>query len=109
MIAALACCRRCSPPAVGQYDVSLYHIQGDSVVCYRLVAGMFELNNLALAVPSPVEDYFLLVDGLPETERGRVQAVTGRWLDALDKWYDTCCEVRRERKAGCSALRIAKP
>jgi hypothetical protein len=27
---------------------------------------MFELNNLSLTVPSPVEDYFLLVDDLPE-------------------------------------------
>eukprot|EP00983_Pelagomonas_calceolata_P043361 1138866-Pelagomonas_calceolata.AAC.3 len=25
------------------------------------LVGMFELNNLAMAVPSPVEDYFLLV------------------------------------------------
>jgi len=25
------------------------------------LVGMFEMNNLAMAVPSPVEDYFLLV------------------------------------------------
>lgn len=25
------------------------------------LVGMFELNNLAMAIPSPVEDYFLLV------------------------------------------------
>ncbi|KAJ9521056.1 hypothetical protein QJQ45_022775 [Haematococcus lacustris] len=57
------------------------------------LVGLFELNNLGLAVPSPVEDYFLLVDGLAEgAEKEEVQRQTGRWLDALDRWYDTCCE-----------------
>uniref|UniRef100_A0A7S3VR10 SET domain-containing protein n=1 Tax=Dunaliella tertiolecta TaxID=3047 RepID=A0A7S3VR10_DUNTE len=52
------------------------------------LVGMFELNNLAMAVPSPVEDYFLLVDGLPEPEKAACQQSTQKWLDALDKWYD---------------------
>ena len=30
------------------------------------MVGMFELNNLSLTVPTPVEDYFLLIDDLPE-------------------------------------------
>ncbi|KAF5838233.1 hypothetical protein DUNSADRAFT_3213 [Dunaliella salina] len=52
------------------------------------LVGMFELNNLAMAIPSPVEDYFLLVDGLPESEKAACQQSTQKWLDALDKWYD---------------------
>jgi hypothetical protein len=32
---------------------------------------MFELNNLSLAIPSPVEDYFLMVDAL---EPGQAKA-----------------------------------
>ena len=30
------------------------------------IVGMFELNNLSLSIPTPIEDYFLLIDGLPE-------------------------------------------
>ena len=32
------------------------------------MVGMFELNNLSLTVPTPVEDYFLLIDDLPEVQ-----------------------------------------
>jgi hypothetical protein len=60
---------------------------------YGSVVGMFELNNLALAVPSPVEDYFLLVDGWGEAqERCALKAATDPLLDALDTAYDTPCE-----------------
>ena len=30
------------------------------------IVGMFELNNLSLSIPTPIEDYFLLIDGLPK-------------------------------------------
>lgn len=43
---------------------------------YGSIMGLFELNNLALAVPSPVEDYFLTVDALPDgTDKQAVQQV----------------------------------
>ena len=37
-----------------------------SLDVFGSVIGIFELNNLSLTVPTPVEDYFLLIDGLPE-------------------------------------------
>jgi hypothetical protein len=60
---------------------------------YGSLVGMFELNNLGLSVPSPVEDYFLLVDGWREgEERQALKAATDPLLDALDTAYDTPCE-----------------
>ncbi len=60
---------------------------------YGSVIGMFELNNLSLEVPSPVEDYFLLVDGWEEdVERAELKAATDPLLDVLDTAYDTHCE-----------------
>ncbi len=38
------------------------------------VVGMFELNNLGLAVPSPVEDFFLMVRRLCGGLRGALAA-----------------------------------
>lgn len=58
------------------------------------VIGMFELNNLALQVQSPLELYFLACDDLPEPRRAKVLGQTGVWLDALDTDYDACVEVR---------------
>ena len=58
------------------------------------VIGMFELNNLALQVQSPLELYFLACDDLPEPRRAEVLGQTGAWLDALDTDYDACVEVR---------------
>ena len=37
-----------------------------SLDVFGSVIGIFELNNLSLSVPTPVEDYFLLIDALPE-------------------------------------------
>ena len=37
-----------------------------SLEVFGSVVGIFELNNLSLSVPTPVEDYFLLIDDLPE-------------------------------------------
>lgn len=59
-----------------------------SLEVYASVMGLFELNNLALVVDSPVENYFLEVDELPEgPEKDAVEAVTQPLLDALDKDY----------------------
>lgn len=54
------------------------------------IIGMFELNNLAVQVQSPVELFFLAVDDLPEEQQEEVQAITQPWLDALDTDYDVC-------------------
>ena len=45
-----------------------------------------------ILVASPVEDYFLLIDGLAEPDRAACQAVTRLLLDALDKAYDIPAE-----------------
>eukprot|EP00798_Chlamydomonas_sp_ICE-L_P030340 gene30340-35340_t len=63
-----------------------------SAQVYGAVVGMFELNNLALTVPSPVEEYFLLIDALPEDKKEAAMKVTQPLLDALDKAYDTPAE-----------------
>jgi hypothetical protein len=57
------------------------------------IIGIFELNNLAIQVQSPVELFFLAVDELPEDRRTEVLSQTQRWLDALDTDYDVCVEV----------------
>ena len=62
-----------------------------TVEVYSRVIGMFELNNLEIAVASPVEDYFLAADEtFPEDSPERL--VTGPLLDALDTGYCTPCE-----------------
>ncbi len=38
------------------------------------IVGMFELNNLSVSVPSPVEDYFLLIDDLETVGLGIQQS-----------------------------------
>lgn len=58
------------------------------------IIGMFELNNLAMQVQSPLELYFLACADLPELQRTGVLSQTSAWLDALDKDYDMCVEVR---------------
>jgi hypothetical protein len=40
-----------------------------SLEIYGNIIGMFELNNLDLVVASPVEDYFLYIDDLPDAEK----------------------------------------
>jgi hypothetical protein len=45
--------------------------------------GMFEINNLDLCVPSPIERFFTAVDGMPEDGRLDVTAVTQPLRDAL--------------------------
>jgi hypothetical protein len=53
---------------------------------------MFELNNLGLVVPSPVEDYFIHIDDLPDDEKEEAEKVTRPFLDALGEDYAAPCE-----------------
>jgi hypothetical protein len=65
------------------------------VETFASVVGMFELNNLEIAVASPVEDYFLAVDALDDardTNAAATKRVTNPLLDALDAAYDAPCE-----------------
>ena len=55
------------------------------------IIGMFELNNLDVSIPSPIEDYFLFIDGLEEPERTKAMQITQPLLDALDQAYDEPC------------------
>lgn len=57
------------------------------------LVGMFELNNLDLCVQSPLENFFLAVDDLPEPAKTAAEAVTQPLLDALDSSYAACVEV----------------
>jgi hypothetical protein len=59
---------------------------------YGSIVGLFELNNLALIVDPPVENYFLHIDDLPAADKAAAQLVTAPLLDALDKDYDAACE-----------------
>ncbi|EFJ45026.1 SET and zf-MYND domain-containing protein [Volvox carteri f. nagariensis] len=60
---------------------------------YGSIVGMFELNNMGLSVPSPVEDYFLAVDEMEEgAEKQAVLQITQPLLDALDSEYASPCE-----------------
>lgn len=63
---------------------------------------MFELNNLAVQVQSPIELFFLAVDDLPEERQEPVQAITQPWLDALDTDYDVCCTVHSPSLVPCA-------
>jgi hypothetical protein len=63
--------------------------------------GMFELNNMALQVQSPIELYFLAADDLDEPERSEVLKETSPLLDALDSAYDICVEVMVPQSIRC--------
>ncbi|WVZ87279.1 hypothetical protein U9M48_033940 [Paspalum notatum var. saurae] len=63
-----------------------------SLDVYGHIIGMFELNNLDLVVASPVEDYFIHIDDLPESEKEEAEKVTGPLLDALGEDYSIPCE-----------------
>ncbi|KAK3184333.1 hypothetical protein Dsin_031619 [Dipteronia sinensis] len=56
------------------------------------IIGMFELNNLDLVVASPVEDYFLYIDDLPELKKKEAEIIKRPSLDALGDDYSVCCE-----------------
>ncbi|KAK6918896.1 SET domain [Dillenia turbinata] len=59
---------------------------------YGHIIGMFEQNNLDLVVASPVEDYFLYIDDLPDSEKGKAEKITRPYLDALGGDYSVCCQ-----------------
>ncbi|XP_006297502.2 histone-lysine N-methyltransferase ATXR2 [Capsella rubella] len=62
-----------------------------SLEIYGNIIGMFELNNLDLVVASPVEDYFLYIDDLPDADKEKAEEITRPFLDALgDEFSDFC-------------------
>ena len=64
-----------------------------SVDAYARIVGAFERRNCAIQVASPVEEYFLAVDELPDGDAKRsVTAITAPLLDALDASYATPLE-----------------
>ncbi|KAL6529546.1 Histone-lysine N-methyltransferase atxr2 [Orobanche gracilis] len=63
-----------------------------SLEVYGHIVGMFELNNLALVVASPVEDYFLYVDDLPLSQKKEAEKTTKPFLDALGDDYSVSCQ-----------------
>ncbi|CAN0896976.1 Histone-lysine N-methyltransferase ATXR2 [Linum grandiflorum] len=63
-----------------------------SLEIYGNIIGMFELNNLDLVVASPVEDYFLYIDDLPDPEKNEAERITQPLLEALGEEYSVCCE-----------------
>ncbi|KAG2306538.1 hypothetical protein Bca52824_026286 [Brassica carinata] len=63
-----------------------------SLEIYGNIIGMFELNNLDLVVASPVEDYFLYIDDLPDAEKDEAEEITRPFLDALGDEYSDCCQ-----------------
>ncbi|KAF7142024.1 hypothetical protein RHSIM_Rhsim06G0158100 [Rhododendron simsii] len=50
------------------------------------------LSNSDLVVASPVEDYFLYIDDLPQSEKKEAERVTRPVLDALGDDYSICCQ-----------------
>ncbi|KAJ1633675.1 hypothetical protein T492DRAFT_979073 [Pavlovales sp. CCMP2436] len=55
---------------------------------YARVVGLFERNNCSMLVASPVEDYFLHIDGLSDGPvKAAVEAVSAPVLDALGEDY----------------------
>ncbi|XP_058220270.1 histone-lysine N-methyltransferase ATXR2 isoform X2 [Rhododendron vialii] len=68
-----------------------------SLEIYGHIIGMFELNNLDLVVASPVEDYFLYIDDLPQSEKKEAERVTRPALDALGDDYSICCQGERSK------------
>ncbi|KAF7003890.1 hypothetical protein CFC21_019164 [Triticum aestivum] len=63
-----------------------------SLEVYGHIIGMFELNNLDLVVASPVEDYFIHIDDLPDDKKEEAEKATAPLLDALDDDYALPCD-----------------
>ncbi|XP_019082951.1 PREDICTED: histone-lysine N-methyltransferase ATXR2-like [Camelina sativa] len=63
-----------------------------SLEIYGNIIGMFELNNLDLVVASPVEDYFLYFDDLPDAEKEEAEEITKPFLYAIGDGYSDCCQ-----------------
>ncbi|KAG9159723.1 hypothetical protein Leryth_007751, partial [Lithospermum erythrorhizon] len=63
-----------------------------SLEIYGHIIGMFEQNNLDLVVQSPLGDYFLYIDDLPQNDKIVVEKLTRPILDALGDDYSICCQ-----------------
>lgn len=65
-----------------------------SVDAYAAIVGSFERHNCDVQVSSPIEEYLLLVDNLPEDHlaKAAITAVTAPLLATLGAAYDTACE-----------------
>eukprot|EP00850_Spirogloea_muscicola_P020828 SM000228S07368 [mRNA] locus=s228:1835:3957:+ [translate_table: standard] len=63
-----------------------------SLQVYAHIIGMLELNNLAVVVPSPVEDYFLSMESLPPPEKAAARTALAPLLDVLGDDFGEPCE-----------------
>eukprot|EP00850_Spirogloea_muscicola_P018480 SM000169S02735 [mRNA] locus=s169:263382:268557:- [translate_table: standard] len=99
--------------ASGSLDLLRAAISGGSFMplfslqVYAHIIGMFELNNLAVVVPSPVEDYFLSMESLPPPEKDRDgratllalrriaagEEVTISYIDESAPWHERQVEL----------------
>ncbi|KAG5226537.1 histone-lysine N-methyltransferase ATXR [Salix suchowensis] len=82
------------PDDVDRSDDTAFRMQIQifSLEIYGNIIGMFELNNLDLVVASPVEDYFLYIDDLPDPEKEKAEKIARQLLDALGDGYSICCQ-----------------
>ncbi|KAH0926721.1 hypothetical protein HID58_018977 [Brassica napus] len=53
---------------------------------------MIPIFGRDLVVASPVEDYFLYIDDLPDAEKDKAEEITRPFLDALGDEYSDCCQ-----------------
>ncbi|KAJ3693637.1 hypothetical protein LUZ60_009117 [Juncus effusus] len=63
-----------------------------SLDVYGSIIGMFELNNLDLVVASPLEDYFIYIDELPDKEKEEAKRKTQIFLEALGDDISVPCQ-----------------
>ncbi|KAJ1698168.1 hypothetical protein LUZ63_006680 [Rhynchospora breviuscula] len=63
-----------------------------SLDAYGSIIGMFELNNLDLVVASPIEDYFIYIDELPDKEKEEALLAIQTFVDALGDDYSVPCQ-----------------
>ena len=75
------------------------------VETFASVVGMFELNNLEIAVASPVEDYFLAVDALDDARDTNAAATKRVTNPCWTRW--TRRTTRRARAPASSRCRAA--
>ncbi|KAF9663284.1 hypothetical protein SADUNF_Sadunf17G0023000 [Salix dunnii] len=52
----------------------------------------FPFSGSDLVVASPVEDYFLYIDDLPDPEKEKAEKIARQLLDALGDGYSVCCQ-----------------
>lgn len=78
----------------GAVELARAPLLSDGGALYARLVGMFERNNCSVLVASPVEDWFLHIDALPDgsAEKGGAEAVSAPLLDALGEAYATPAE-----------------